>query len=377
MSKKKDINEILGDEVELKRNKHTKRIILMIIALIIFITLILFAIFTLTRSSKPEPKVEQTTTEQVDPALAALAAKDANEAAKEEEKTAKDETSILKSEEGLEDSLSADEKKYNDIINEIKAKELKESRAKKGKEEPYSAPLKDDLNSVIKKDTKDTKPTSMKDMDAKAAKANKDAAAKEAAAKAALTPRAKKEAAILEDFKKINIKENSDSMVLLEAANSSQKPEKINNYNLSKAKPEAKSAPKPAPKPAPAPKSAPAKKEMPSIAPPSEPKKSLAPIKESNNADTKLARTTNMDKSKNGAIATRGFYLQVGVFSQQPNKIFLSKIGRYSYRIIKAQSNGKEVTKYLIGPFKNRFDAAHNVQMINIDMGKSLIFEVK
>ena len=55
------------------------------------------------------------------------------------------------------------------------------------------------------------------------------------------------------------------------------------------------------------------------------------------------------------------FYVQVGSFTGTPKKSLLSKITRagYHYHIIKFPINSKQVSKLLIGPYKQRADAVN------------------
>ena len=57
--------------------------------------------------------------------------------------------------------------------------------------------------------------------------------------------------------------------------------------------------------------------------------------------------------------ALGNFYVQVGSFSGKPNKDLLYKITRagYHYKIIAFPINGKQISKLLIGPYKQRSDA--------------------
>ncbi|RDU54227.1 hypothetical protein CQA49_05415 [Helicobacter sp. MIT 00-7814] len=81
-----------------------------------------------------------------------------------------------------------------------------------------------------------------------------------------------------------------------------------------------------------------------------------------------------IDKSKNGQNAQRGHYIQVGSFSNTPNKEFLGKLENYSYRVYNVQN----ATKYLIGPYNSRTDANHDMLKIKTDMGDQVFYyEVK
>lgn len=57
---------------------------------------------------------------------------------------------------------------------------------------------------------------------------------------------------------------------------------------------------------------------------------------------------------------TGNYYVQVGSFSKyEPNKKFLNSITKqgYTYKYHKVTSNGKELTKVLVGPFSNEKEA--------------------
>ena len=58
--------------------------------------------------------------------------------------------------------------------------------------------------------------------------------------------------------------------------------------------------------------------------------------------------------------STANYYIQVGSFSKyEPNKKFLDSIIKqgYTYKYHKVTTNGKELTKVLVGPFTNEKDA--------------------
>lgn len=80
---------------------------------------------------------------------------------------------------------------------------------------------------------------------------------------------------------------------------------------------------------------------------------------------------------KNGSNATAGHYLQVGVFNKTPNKAFLDKIKKYSYRTQTSILNGETVTKYLIGPYKSRNEASKDIPDITSSLTKPVYTQVK
>lgn len=106
---------------------------------------------------------------------------------------------------------------------------------------------------------------------------------------------------------------------------------------------------------------------------------------------TKPAQTTNsvanafegvatspMDQSKNGQVATKGFYVQVGSFANKPSEEFLKKISNYSYRVYAGtSSNGQQTTKYLIGPYNSRTEAARDLPNFKSLVADPVHFEVK
>ena len=88
--------------------------------------------------------------------------------------------------------------------------------------------------------------------------------------------------------------------------------------------------------------------------------------------------TSPMDRSKNGQVATKGFYVQVGSFANKPSEEFLKKIGNYSYRVYAGtSSNGQQTTKYLIGPYNSRTEAARDLPNFKSLVADPVHFEVK
>lgn len=93
---------------------------------------------------------------------------------------------------------------------------------------------------------------------------------------------------------------------------------------------------------------------------------------------TSPATTSPMDRSKNGQVATKGFYVQVGSFANKPSEEFLKKIGNYSYRVYAGtSSNGQQTTKYLIGPYNSRTEAARDLPNFKSLVADPVHFEVK
>lgn len=126
------------------------------------------------------------------------------------------------------------------------------------------------------------------------------------------------------------------------------------------------------PKPTPP---APAKPAQP-VEKPAQPAKKPEQNKDIANAFENIS-TSTMDTSKNGQVAEKGFYVQVGSFANKPNAEFLKKISNYSYRVYAGTSNGQTTTKYLIGPYKSRTDAARDVAKFTSLVSNPTHFEVK
>ncbi|PAF46545.1 hypothetical protein BKH46_07320 [Helicobacter sp. 12S02634-8] len=82
-------------------------------------------------------------------------------------------------------------------------------------------------------------------------------------------------------------------------------------------------------------------------------------------------------EAKNGTPATAGYYLQVGAFSKTPNKEFLNKISKYSYRTQSTIDNNQTITKYLIGPYPSRAGADKDIAKITADITKPIHIQVK
>ncbi|TLD97769.1 SPOR domain-containing protein [Helicobacter jaachi] len=84
-----------------------------------------------------------------------------------------------------------------------------------------------------------------------------------------------------------------------------------------------------------------------------------------------------MDTSKNGQVAEKGFYVQVGSFANKPSEEFLKKISNYSYRVYAGTSNGQPTTKYLIGPYNSRTEASRDLPNFKTIVSDPVHFEVK
>lgn len=134
------------------------------------------------------------------------------------------------------------------------------------------------------------------------------------------------------------------------------KPAPQTTQRQAQATPETKPAPTPAPRP---------------VAQPARPGQNTA------QNTPRIAQTfpsKTIDKSKNGQTAQKGHYIQVGSFSNTPNKEFLGKLENYSYRIYNVQN----ATKYLVGPYNSRTDANNDILKVKTDMGEQVFYyEVK
>lgn len=87
--------------------------------------------------------------------------------------------------------------------------------------------------------------------------------------------------------------------------------------------------------------------------------------------------TPRMDTSKNGQVAEKGFYVQVGSFANKPSAEFLKQINNYSYRVYAGTSNGQPTTKYLIGPYNSRTEASRDLPNFKTIVPNPVHFEVK
>lgn len=90
----------------------------------------------------------------------------------------------------------------------------------------------------------------------------------------------------------------------------------------------------------------------------------------------KQSKSQRKAMSRSGSTATKGSYLQVGVFSKQPNKELLDMLKKHSYRIQEITINDQKLTKYLVGPFKSRAEASRYKEA-NPELKYSVYFEIK
>ncbi|WP_104748125.1 SPOR domain-containing protein [Helicobacter cetorum] len=69
----------------------------------------------------------------------------------------------------------------------------------------------------------------------------------------------------------------------------------------------------------------------------------------------------------------KGHYLQVGVFANMPNKIFLQEFEKLPHAIEKLGTN----KRYLIGPYKSREEALEHVNEVTEKLTKPVVVEVR
>lgn len=78
-----------------------------------------------------------------------------------------------------------------------------------------------------------------------------------------------------------------------------------------------------------------------------------------------IQKPTNPPYKEQGASPTKGFYIQVGSFSQDKvDPVFLNKVSKYPYR----KETEKGTTKYLIGPFQTSAEATRHLQNIKTEI---------
>lgn len=78
------------------------------------------------------------------------------------------------------------------------------------------------------------------------------------------------------------------------------------------------------------------------------------------------------------SVIPKGFYLQVGVFSNEPQKQFITKIKKYSYKTDTIQKNGKILTRYLVGPYQSKDESKEMIFPLMQSIGiKPVIIEIK
>ncbi|GAA8589739.1 hypothetical protein HpDR64_01770 [Helicobacter pylori] len=87
----------------------------------------------------------------------------------------------------------------------------------------------------------------------------------------------------------------------------------------------------------------------------------------------KEARKEVPKKANLKANATKGYYLQVGVFVHTPNKAFLQEFNQFPHKI-----EDKGATKrYLIGPYKSKQEALMHADEVSKKMTKPVVIEAR
>lgn len=85
----------------------------------------------------------------------------------------------------------------------------------------------------------------------------------------------------------------------------------------------------------------------------------------------------NNDSLKNGAMAESGYYLQVGAFSKTPNKDFIKKLNKFSYRKQEIMINSNVITRYLIGPYSSREAAQKDFDRVNTEIARPVFLQIQ
>ncbi len=97
------------------------------------------------------------------------------------------------------------------------------------------------------------------------------------------------------------------------------------------------------------------------------------------NVKTALAKAKKSIKPVKKAVSPGNAYIQVGVtFKTKPDKKYLQKISKagYSYKLYNLKISGKNATKILIGPYKNRKTAKANLPKIKKAINKAAFIYV-
>lgn len=95
------------------------------------------------------------------------------------------------------------------------------------------------------------------------------------------------------------------------------------------------------------------------------------------NPSAQTPRASRAVRAKNGDIAERGHYLQVGAFSKTPSSDFLDAINQYSYRKQEIMINSKVITRYLVGPYASRNDAQKDFGSVSRELTTPVFLEVQ
>ncbi|WP_419770233.1 MAG: SPOR domain-containing protein [Candidatus Marinarcus sp.] len=98
-------------------------------------------------------------------------------------------------------------------------------------------------------------------------------------------------------------------------------------------------------------------------------KENIAPVKKEVVAQPVVKSFEKVQTSKTPASSTntaKGVFIQVGAFSKTPAKKYLSDITSkgFSYKLHDMNIQGKDITKVLIGPFKDRNEAQNSLNKV-------------
>lgn len=95
-----------------------------------------------------------------------------------------------------------------------------------------------------------------------------------------------------------------------------------------------------------------------------EAKKSIKDLVEGKNSSQ--TPSTTPTKKQETTTLTKGFYVQIGAFSKQPDSIYLQKIKQngFEYKVLNENINGKNLNKVLVGPFKSRAEASAKLPLV-------------
>ncbi|MCK9336981.1 MAG: SPOR domain-containing protein [Arcobacteraceae bacterium] len=86
---------------------------------------------------------------------------------------------------------------------------------------------------------------------------------------------------------------------------------------------------------------------------------------------------TQPKQTANNKTATlKGYFIQVGAFSKDPNQEFLTKIktSGYQYKIYQDLVNGIMYNKVLVGPYNSNIEARSQIENIKRDLGLNSAF---
>ena len=99
-------------------------------------------------------------------------------------------------------------------------------------------------------------------------------------------------------------------------------------------------------------------------------------LREPTVTDFTKSQTANKLQSPKKVVALTGYFVQIGAFTKQPSKAYLSKVKNagFSYKMHNETIKGKAYIKVLIGPYPNRAIATKNMPTIKSKIGLSSAF---